>query len=100
MHLGSPVNTTDPYVRSVNKAVSLIDALRSDGHSITALNIGGGFGANYEGDEAPAARDYADVIIPILRDKGLTLILEPGRSIAANAGVLVGRSTRSRASSL
>ncbi len=91
IHIGSPVNTIDPYVQSTTRAVELIDALRNDGHEINALNIGGGFGAHYEGDEAPPAKDYAEAVIPILRDKSLRLLLEPGRSISANAGVLIGR---------
>jgi diaminopimelate decarboxylase len=91
IHIGSPVNTVEPYVQSTRKAVELIEGLRSDGHGIDALNIGGGFGAHYEGFEAPPAKDYAEAVTPILRGKGLRLLLEPGRSISANAGILVGR---------
>ena len=91
LHLGSPVNQTEPYVRSITKALALIDDLRQDGHSITALNIGGGLGAHYEGSEAPAAAHYAEQIVPLLADRGLAVLLEPGRSIAANAGVLLAR---------
>lgn len=91
IHIGSPVNKVEPYVASTTKAVELIDSLRSDGFEINALNIGGGFGANYEGNEAPPAKAYADAVIPILRDTGLQLILEPGRSISGNAGIVVGR---------
>ncbi len=91
IHIGSPVNTVEPYVRSAKKAVELIDSLRDDGFEINTLNIGGGFGAHYREQEAPPAAHYAEAVLPVLRDKGLTLILEPGRSIAANAGILVGR---------
>ncbi|MEK7732085.1 MAG: diaminopimelate decarboxylase, partial [Planctomycetota bacterium] len=55
MHIGSPVNTIEPYVASIGKALTLIDELRSDGHRIEAINIGGGFGAHYDGGEAPPA---------------------------------------------
>ncbi len=91
IHLGSPVNTVAPYARAVSRVGELIDQLRGDGFAIHALNIGGGFGAHYEGSEAPPASAYADQLVPLLRSRGLEILLEPGRSIAANAGVLVTR---------
>ncbi len=95
LHIGSPVYTIDPYVQAVTKALNLIADLRTAGHTITALNIGGGFGADYESNQSPAALDYAQALIPLLQHEveanGLQLILEPGRSIAANAGVLLTR---------
>jgi len=91
VHIGSPVNRIGPLVEAVGSVVGLIESLRGDGFVIETLNIGGGFGAYYEGTEAPTAARYAEAIIPILRGHGLRLILEPGRSIAGNAGVLIGR---------
>lgn len=91
LHIGSPVNSVDPYVQAINKALLLIEDLRSDGHTIDTLDIGGGFGAHYEAEEAPPAVDYAGQIVPLLKDTNLQVILEPGRSIAANAGILVAR---------
>jgi diaminopimelate decarboxylase len=91
IHIGSPVNTIEPYVASTTKAIELISSLRSDGFDVNALNIGGGFGAHYQGSEAPPAKDYADAVVPLLRGADLQLILEPGRSISGNAGILVGR---------
>lgn len=91
VHIGSPVNRIEPLVEAVTKAVGLIESLRGNGFVVDALNIGGGFGAYYEGSEAPSAARYAEAIIPVLRGRGLRLILEPGRSIAANAGILIGR---------
>jgi diaminopimelate decarboxylase len=91
LHIGSPVNTVQPYVEAVGKAVELTDVLRKAGFEIDTLDIGGGFGASYEMDEAPAAVDYAHAIVPLLRGTGLRVIIEPGRSIAANAGILVGK---------
>ena len=61
------------------------------GFAIDTLNIGGGFGAFYAGDEAPLAAEYATEIVPLLRGKGLRIFMEPGRSITANAGILVTR---------
>ncbi len=91
LHIGSPVNSVAPYVQAIDKALELIDLLRGDGIRIDAINIGGGFGAHYEGSEAPAASVYAERIVPLLRDRNLEVLLEPGRCIAANAGVLLTR---------
>ncbi|MHC4335755.1 MAG: diaminopimelate decarboxylase family protein [Planctomycetota bacterium] len=52
-------------------------------------DLGGGYGADYESDTVPSAAEYASGIVPLLKDKGLKLILEPGKQIAANAGILV-----------
>ena len=91
VHLGSPVNTVEPYVQAITRVLSLIDDLRADGMTITALNLGGGFGAHYDGSEAPPATSYAEGIVPLLTEKGLEILLEPGRSLIANAGVLLSR---------
>ncbi len=91
LHIGSPVNTVEPYVEAIEKALGLIKGLREDGFAIDTLNIGGGFGAHYEAQEAPSMSAYAEQIIPLLRGRGLQLVLEPGRSIAANAGILLTR---------
>lgn len=98
LHLGSPVNSVEPYVESVRKALDLISELRQSGHEISALNIGGGFGAHYARDEAPPASEYAKAVIPLLKDRDLAILLEPGRSIAANAGVLLTRVVYRKAS--
>lgn len=92
LHIGSPVYSTDPYLESVRKALILMDELASQGFHIDTLDLGGGFGADYESGQSPLAHEYADAIIPLLRDRvvnGLRIILEPGRTIAANAGVLL-----------
>lgn len=91
LHIGSPVNSVDPYVAAIVKTLALIDELRTDGFTIDVLDIGGGFGAHYKASEAPPAVEYAASIVPLLAGRGLKIILEPGRSIAANAGILVAR---------
>lgn len=91
LHLGSPVNSVEPYVEAVRKTLSLIEELNRMGHRVTSLNIGGGFGAHYSGEEAPPASEYAKAVVPLLSGRGLRILLEPGRSIAANAGVLLTR---------
>ncbi|HSW45357.1 MAG TPA: diaminopimelate decarboxylase, partial [Phycisphaerae bacterium] len=91
LHIGSPVFSAEPYVEAISKALHLIDELRRDGFAIEVINIGGGYAAGYHDDQAPAFRDYADRIVPLLEGAGLDVILEPGRSIAANAGILLAR---------
>ena len=94
LHIGSPVYEIGPYIAAINKALALMDELAGRGHEITTLDLGGGFGADYETDRSPLAADYARAIVPLLRDRvarGLRIILEPGRTISANAGLLLTR---------
>lgn len=89
IHLGSAGKTVEPYVEAIEKVLSLIEQLRSDGFTIEVVNIGGGYGADYVTAESPTATDYAAAIVPLLAGKNLKLILEPGATIAANAAILV-----------
>ncbi len=101
VHLGSPVSSPQPYVEAIGKVLSLIDALEAVGHRIEVINIGGGFGADYTSGQALPAQAYADAIVPLLADRlerkwtatgrRTQVVLEPGRTIAANAGVLLTR---------
>ncbi len=90
-HLGSPIYSPQPYVEAIEKSLALIQRLREQGFEITALNIGGGYAADYEEDRSPVAAKYAAAIVPLLRGQGLRMILEPGRQIACNAGLLLAR---------
>jgi diaminopimelate decarboxylase len=91
LHIGSPIYSPEPYVQAVTRALELIDQLRQRGFAIEALNMGGGFAADYESGRSPDYVAYAAAIVPLLRGRGLNVILEPGRTIAANAGVLLTR---------
>lgn len=91
VHIGSPVNRIDAYRRAVEKTVEAAMQLRASGFELDTLDIGGGFGAPYAGDEAPNFGEYANAVTPLLEGRDLRVILEPGRSIAANAGVLLAR---------
>jgi len=88
IHLGSAGHTIQPYAEAIKKILALIEQLRSDGFTIEAVDLGGGYGADYITGIAPTAADYAAAIVPLLKDKNLKLILEPGASIAANAAIL------------
>ena len=90
-HLGSPIPLADPYFEAITKALQLIAELRKDGFAIEVLNLGGGFAASYRADQTPTFPAYAERIMPLLAGQNLSVILEPGRSIAANAGILLTR---------
>ncbi len=91
VHLGTGGKTIDPFVEAVKKALALIDRLREKGQVIEALDLGGGYGADYETQTVPSAQEYAAGIVPLLKGRDLKLILEPGKSISANAGILLTR---------
>jgi diaminopimelate decarboxylase len=91
MHLGSPILSAEPYRLGVEKGIKLIEALRKQGHPIEYLNMGGGFGIHYRKQEALPASAFADVILPGVKEAKCKLVLEPGRFIVGNAGILLGR---------
>jgi diaminopimelate decarboxylase len=91
LHIGSPVNNIDAYTEAITKTLEMIGNLRRDGFTIDTLDIGGGFRADYEGPGSPTYADYAAKIVPLVRGQGLQIILEPGRTISANAGILLAR---------
>ncbi len=94
LHIGSPIYSPEPYVKAIEKALILIEDLKQAGHEVVTLDIGGGFAADYETAASPSYQDYADAIVPLLKpfkDAGGKIILEPGRTIIGNAGILVGQ---------
>jgi len=89
IHIGSPIYSAEPYVRAIRKMLELIERLRGEGFEVRTLDLGGGFAADYEEGASPLATDYARQIVPLLAGRGLEIILEPGRQIACNAGLLL-----------
>jgi len=89
LHIGSPIYSPDPYVTAIKKGIQLIDDVRAAGYTVDTLDIGGGYAADYVTGKSPAYTTYAEAIVPLLKDRGLRVILEPGRTIAGNAGILV-----------
>ncbi|MBL8145247.1 MAG: alanine racemase, partial [Anaerolineae bacterium] len=84
LHIGSQLHDTTGTAEAVRHALALI----GDDRTITTLNIGGGFPAAYTGDEAlPEPVEFAAAILPLIEERGLHLLLEPGRSLVADAGV-------------
>jgi diaminopimelate decarboxylase len=88
-HIGSQLTEVTPFVEALKKVLKLVEALRSTGVNIRYLNIGGGLGITYSDETPPLPQDLADAISPLLRDLNVTLIMEPGRVIVGNAGILV-----------
>ena len=90
-HVGSQITSVEPLARAARALVDLARQLATDGTSIEHLDIGGGLGVSYDGAPVPGAADYADAVLPILRESGVAIVLEPGRQIIAPAGVLLTR---------
>ena len=93
MHIGSQITDHKPFRDAFSLLRELTATLRQDGHKIAHLDLGGGLGVPYRASDAlpPSPQDYAQIVRELLGDLGLKLYLEPGRVIAANAGVLVSR---------
>ncbi|MGA2230487.1 MAG: diaminopimelate decarboxylase [Tepidisphaeraceae bacterium] len=92
IHIGSPVYEIAPYIEAVSKVTGLIERLAERGHKIEWLDLGGGFGVNYErADQALPITEHAKAIVPLVKDKPYRIALEPGRYIAGNAGILLTR---------
>ncbi len=91
MHIGSQIMSLAPYSRAFERIAELAQQLRDDGHPITTIDLGGGLGINYDAhnDVAPAATEYAALALKTFGDINCRLILEPGRSIVGDAGILV-----------
>ena len=90
-HIGSQITKVSPFVDALRSILLLMDKLNAEGLSLQYLDIGGGLGISYKDEEPPVPDDLARNLIPLLKGRKLTLIVEPGRSIAGNAGILVTR---------
>jgi diaminopimelate decarboxylase len=88
-HVGSQITDLTPLRRSAAALVTLARELHDDGVAIEHLDLGGGLGISYDGSPAPTARDYADALLPAVRDTGYSIVLEPGRAVVGPAGVLL-----------
>ncbi|MFC3122445.1 diaminopimelate decarboxylase [Agaribacter flavus] len=89
-HIGSQLTDISPFVDALNKLLSLIDELATLGIHIDHLDVGGGLGVVYDDETPPHPNEYAAAMADCMKGREhLTLILEPGRAIAANAGILV-----------
>jgi diaminopimelate decarboxylase len=90
-HIGSQLTRLSPFVDALRKLKGLIGKLRAAGIAIEYLDLGGGLGITYDREEPPHPGEYAAALKKALDVKGLTVVLEPGRVITGNAGILVTR---------
>ncbi|GEK73704.1 MULTISPECIES: diaminopimelate decarboxylase [Halomonas] len=94
-HIGSQLTDTTPFLDALDRLLVLLEKLREDGIEIEHLDLGGGLGVTYQDERPPQPFDYASALLERLScwpgSERLTLLFEPGRSIAANAGVLLTR---------
>jgi diaminopimelate decarboxylase len=88
-HIGSQLTSTGPFVEALTRLKDLVLSLRKDGIEVKYADIGGGLGVTYKDEEPPSPEQYAADILEVVGDMGVHLVLEPGRVIVANAGVLV-----------
>jgi diaminopimelate decarboxylase len=90
-HIGSQLIEVKPVIEALRKLKQLVENLRKEGMEIQYLDLGGGLGITYEDEEPPHPMEYASNILEEIRGFGCTLILEPGRVIVGNAGILVSK---------
>lgn len=88
-HIGSQLTQVAPFVESLKKVLTMVQTLAEQGIPIRYLNIGGGLGITYSDETPPEPKDLAAAIFPLVRDLKCVLIMEPGRVIVGNAGVLL-----------
>jgi len=91
IHIGSQILEAKPFQAAIRKALDLISRARRNGVRIRYLNIGGGLGIVYHRETPQTAADYARTILPLLKKSRLKIILEPGRFIVGNGGILLTR---------
>jgi diaminopimelate decarboxylase len=90
-HIGSQLTETSPFIAAAEKILLLVDALASEGIQLEHLDLGGGLGIRYNDESPPAIADYVSALLGALKGRNEKLLLEPGRVLVGNAGVLLTR---------
>ncbi len=88
-HIGSQLTETQPFVDALDRVIAMIEQLKALGINLKHIDIGGGLGVTYKDETPPTVTEYANAMRPALEKLGLKVYMEPGRSISANAGVLL-----------
>lgn len=91
VHIGSQITRLEPYVETMSRLVPALEDFRAIGHPIEWLDMGGGFGIWYKEKSARTAQEVADAVLPFIRKMNVKLLMEPGRFIVGNAGILLTR---------
>lgn len=89
IHIGSQITESEPFVAAITKVIKFIARIKRVGIELEYLNIGGGLGIIYDKETPQTAQKFAGKILPLLKKTGLKIIMEPGRFIVGNAGILV-----------
>lgn len=90
-HIGSQLTTLSPFRDAVTRILALVDRLAERGIALEHIDVGGGLGVRYRDENPPSPAEYADAVADLISGRDLKLIFEPGRVLAANAGVLITR---------
>jgi len=90
-HIGSQLTRTEPFVDALRRVLGLVDRLAADGIRLEHLDLGGGLGIRYRDETPPEPAEYVAPLLAELGDRELEILIEPGRAIAGNAGILVTR---------
>lgn len=89
VHIGSQITKSDPFITAIKKVIEFINSLKADKIILEYLDIGGGLGIIYKDEKPQTAQEFADAILPYLKETGLKIVMEPGRFIVGNAGIFV-----------
>ncbi len=90
-HIGSQILETKPFINAIEKIKTLIERLSSLGIELSLLDLGGGLGISYGRENPPEPQDYVAKVLKVAKDMKQTIVIEPGRSICGNSGILVTR---------
>ena len=88
-HIGSQLTDITPFIEAMEHLLVLVDRLAEIGIKLKHIDIGGGLGVRYQNETVPSLASYMQALEPLLKDRSETLVMEPGRSITANAGILI-----------
>ncbi|MBK6958781.1 MAG: diaminopimelate decarboxylase [Nitrosomonas sp.] len=90
-HIGSQLTALEPFLQASNKMLTLLDTLQSQGLEITHLDLGGGLGIRYTNETPPSIKDYVSALCACTQQVKQRLLIEPGRSLVGNSGILLTR---------
>ncbi len=90
-HIGSQLTETSPFIAAAEKVLALVDQLKAEGITLEHLDLGGGLGIRYADETPPSIAEYAQALLGALQGRSEKIIVEPGRVLVGNAGVLLTR---------
>ena len=91
LHIGSQITKAEPFVKAIKKVLPLVKELKKSIKTFKYFDLGGGLGIVYDKEKPTTAKNFAKAILPLIKGLNLTLVLEPGRFIAGNAGILTAK---------